>query len=92
MIYVPFGLRDTMPEKTKGKETTAVHLLKWTVFFRAWGASCPEFVRQRMCECYLWCRCGYIDESHHEVVLGIAPEGHQNVFGHLIRKILQLFG
>lgn len=66
LICIPWSLRDTMPEKYKWKETRAVYLLEWTVFFSGTAIlgqpACLEFVRRRMCECFLWSRCGHTCE------------------------------
>lgn len=74
-----------MPEKSKGKETMAVYLLKWTVFFSEPAMlghpACPEFVGQRMCECFPWSRCGHTCER---VSVGLAQ-----MFKKVIRMCLR---
>ena len=43
-----------------------VYLLKWTVYFSEpevlGQLACQEFAEQRICERFLWSRCGYTCE------------------------------
>jgi len=43
-----------------------VCLLKWMVYFSEpevlGQLGCQEFAEQRICECFLWSRCGYTYE------------------------------